>query len=344
MEIYINTRGAYVHVKDEMFEVRVKDPKTKEVSKTPIAAHKIRSIIFTVSSALSTDAVQLALKHNIDILFMDHYGKPMGRVWHSKLGSTTLIRKEQLKASIGSEAIVWIKKWLGKKIGNQLAFIKDLKKHRSEKFGDYLNDKILRISKIADSVALLEGSTIKDMAETVRGLEGTAGRLYFEVLSKLLVKTYPFSGRSARPAKDPFNAFLNYGFGILYGKTEKVLIIAGIDPFVGFLHRDDYNHKSMVYDFIEPYRIYVERVVFGLFSAKKVNKAHTDIITNGFSLNKEGKELLIGAFNKYFEEDKIKYNNRLLTRYYAMQLDAHQFANKLIEKSKTKDNDFVGVV
>ena len=344
MEIYINTYGAYLHVKDEMFEVRVKDKETKEVKKNHIAAHKIRSIIFTVSSALSTEAVQLAMKNNIDIVFMDRYGKPTSRVWHSKLGSTTLIRKEQLKVSVGSEAIFWVKYWLDKKMNNQLAYIKDLKKHRSEKYGDYLDDKIERISKLIESINALEGNTVGDIADKIRGLEGTAGRLYFEVLSKLLEKNYPFSGRSMRPAKDQFNAFLNYAFGILYGKTEKVLMIAGIDPFVGFLHRDGYNHLSMVYDFIEPYRIYAERVVFGLFSAKKVNKAHTDAITNGYSLNKEGKELLVGMFNKYVEEDKVKHNGRLLTRFHVMQLDAHQFAQKLVANSKLEKDDFVGTL
>jgi CRISPR-associated protein Cas1 len=113
--------------------------------------------------------------------------------------------------------------------------------------------------------------------------------------------------------------------------VEKTLIVAGIDPYVGFLHRDDYNQLSMVYDLIEPYRINAETVVFRLFSGKKVNKAHTDAITNGHSLNKEGKVLLVTAFNKYFDEDMIRYCGRNQTRSNAMQFDAHAFANSLIK-------------
>lgn len=132
-----------------------------------------------------------------------------------------------------------------------------------------------------------------------------------------------------RPAKDSFNAFINYGFGILYTRVEKVLMIAGLDPYVGFLHRDDYNQKSMVFDFIEPYRIFVETAVFRLFAAKKINKAHVDGITNGVTLNKEGKELLVTALNNYME-DVIRYKGRNQTRTNAMQQDAHTFANSLI--------------
>jgi len=85
-----------------------------------------------------------------------------------------------------------------------------------------------------------------------------------------------------------------------------------------------------------PYRIQVETTVFRLFSAKKVNKAHTDEITNGITLNKEGKELLITALNTYMESEPIRYKGRNQTRANAMQQDAHTFANGLIG-NKTAD-------
>ncbi len=148
----------------------------------------------------------------------------------------------------------------------------------------------------------------------------------------MLAERYQFAGRSFRPAQDPYNAFLNYAYGVLYSRVEKVLVIAGLDPYVGFMHRDDYNMKSMVFDFIEPYRTYADEVVFKLFSAKKVSDSHTDKITNGVSLNPEGKNLLIQSLMLFLDEDKIRYNGRNQTRMNAMQMDAHQFANQLIKK------------
>ncbi len=329
MQLHINSYGTYVHVKDEMFEIRRKD-EAGQVQKNHYAAAKVSSIIMTTGSALSTDAVRLAIRNNIDILFTEPDGEPLGRVWHSKLGSTSKIRKAQLTASLDATGVQWTKTWLLAKLDNQLGFLKDLKKHR-EPLAAYLDDKITRIEALALSIGSLEGKKVTDIADTLRGLEGTAGRLYFETMSYVLPKDYQFDGRSSRPARDPFNAFLNYAYGMLYGKVEKTLIVAGIDPYVGFLHRDDYNQLSMVYDFIEPYRINADTVVFRLFSGKKVNKAHTDVITNGHSLNKAGKELLVTAFNKYFDEDTIRYGGRNQTRSNAMQFDAHAFANSLIK-------------
>lgn len=329
MELIINTYGAYVHIKDELFEVTL--TKDGEKQKYHYASQKVSSILLCNAASISTDAVILAMKNNIDIIIFERNGMPVGRFWHSKPGSTSKIRKQQLDASINEAGISWTKSWLSLKLGNQVEFLKRLKNHRPDTAG-LIQEKIDLISGMIIKIKELKGNKIDDIDDTIRGLEGTAGRIYFQILSSLLFERYQFEGRSSRPAKDPFNAFLNYAYGVLYSRVEKVLIIAGLDPYVGFLHRDDYNMKSMVFDFIEPYRIYADEVVFKLFSAKKVNDSQTDKITNGFSLNTDGKSLLMQSFIKFLDEEKIRYNGRNQTRMNAMQMDAHQFANKLIEK------------
>ena len=286
MQLFINSPGTYLHVREAMFEVRQK--KEGQLIKRQFAAHKIQSILLSKGVALSTDAVALAVKHNVDILFLHHDGQPYGRVWHAKHGSTTRIRKRQLEASLDEEGLKAVRSWLYQKLDNQLAFLKGLKKHRPP-LHDFLDEKTKRIAALAHNVQSATGANCGEVAESLRGWEGTAGRLYFEALSTALPDTYSFKGRSSRPAKDAFNACLNYAYGILYSQVEKSLIVAGLDPYVGFLHRDDYNHKSLVYDFIEPYRIHGERVVFRLFSRKKIRQSHTDKIPNGVSLNAEGK-------------------------------------------------------
>ncbi|GAA4421247.1 CRISPR-associated endonuclease Cas1 [Nibrella viscosa] len=333
MQLHINTYGTYLHVREEMFEIR-RRLEDGSVEKKPFsAAAKVTSIVMTTGASLSTDAIQLAMRHNVDIVFIEHDGTPIGRVWHSKLGSTTKIRKMQLEASLSEVGVTWVKSWLLQKLDNQLNFIKDLKKHRPQ-HADFLNDKISRIEALYVSINTLEAKQVGTIADTLRGLEGTAGRLYFETLSYVLPPDYRFAGRSNRPALDAFNAFLNYAYGILYSKIEKALIIAGVDPYLGFLHRDDYNQLSMVFDFIEPYRIYADEIVFRLFSAKKVNKAHTSPLAAGVTLNADGKALLVGAFNEFMDNDPIRHRGRNLVRSHVIQLDAHQFANALIAKEQ----------
>ena len=336
MQLHINTYGTYVHVKDQMFDIRIRG-KDGQVNNTPYAASKVTSIVMTTGVSLSTDAVRLAMRNNVDLIFVEQDGTPMGRVWHSKLGSTTKIRKAQLEASLSAVGVQWTRSWLLAKLDNQLNFVKDLKKHRPQ-HATYLDDKTTRIEALGVSISSLDALRVADIADTLRGLEGTAGRLYFETLSYVLPKDYQFAGRSSRPAQDAFNAFLNYAYGMLYGKIEKVLILAGVDPYLGFMHRDDYNQLSMVYDFIEPYRGYADEVVFRLFSGKKVNhrdadRTHVSPVSGnktGVSLNADGKALLVNAYNQFMDGDPIRYKGRNLTRSHCIQLDAHQFANQLI--------------
>ncbi len=329
MQVFINSYGTYVHVKDEMFEIRV-PLKSKEPAKVNhIAAHKITSFVMSQGSALSTDAIALALKHNIDIVIMNSFGEPMGRFWHSKLGSTTKIRKEQLKASLNQEGVKWTKIWLNQKLENQSLFINDLKKHRT-KLVEYLDDKNKAILELRRKIEEIDAAKIEDVADSLRGWEGTAGRLYFEALNKCIPKEFSFKGRSFRPAKDEFNAILNYAYGILYSRVERALMLAGLDPYVGFMHRDDYNMKSLVFDFIEPYRIYAERFVLRLFTGKKLNKNYFHTFTNGISLNKDGKAFFVNPYLEYLDNEKIRHKGKLQTRMNAMQLDAHSFANNLL--------------
>ncbi len=337
MQLFIDTFGTFLHVKDQMFEIII--PQTKEEKKKHlIPPDKISNMLIGNGVSVSSDAIKLALVNNIDILFVEYDGMPYGRVWHGKLGSTAKIRRAQLIAGATQIGVTFVKEWICEKLNNQVEFLMKLKKHRTEK-AEYIDFQISTILGCLNNIKEAEGESIGDIDNLFRGNEGVAGRIYFETLSELIPSEYKFDGRSKRPAMDPFNAFLNYAYGILYGRIEKVLIIAGIDPFLGFLHRDDYNQKSMVFDFIEPFRVLADETVFKLFAAKKVNNNHTDKLEKGYSLNKEGKALLINTFTSVLDEDTVKYKSKNYTNSHFMQLKAFEFAGRLIDR-KIKEEEF----
>lgn len=339
MQIHINTYGTYLHIKDQMFEIKLPENQGKH----HIAAHKVKSIWLSKGTVLSTEAVFLAVKNNIDIIFLEWDGHPIGRIWHCKLGSTTLIRKKQLEASLDNRALNYTRDWLGRKIENQIDFLKDLKKHRMEQ-ASLFDSNAEKINDFKNKIKNIKAESLDHISDQLRAWEGNAGKYYFSTLSDILPRQYQFDGRSTRPALDEFNAFLNYAYGILYSRVEKSLLIAGIEPYLGFLHRDDYNHKSMVFDFIEPYRIFAEKPTFHLFSGKKVKKDHTETIANGIRVTKEGKALIIENFNKYFDEEKVRYKNKNQSRANIIQYEAHKFANELINGSDDNfENEYLKI-
>jgi CRISPR-associated protein Cas1 len=218
--------------------------------------------------------------------------------------------------------------WIETKVENQISFLKDLKKNRPEK-KDELAESILNIEAMKDQITALDG-TLDQMRGKVMGFEGMSSRYYFDALCAVMPEKWKFNGRSRNPAVDGFNCLLNYGYGVMYSMVEKGCIIAGLDPYVGFMHTDNYNKKSMVFDLIEMYRIYVDRTVVNLFSKRKVNDNLFDTIPNGLTLNKEGKAVLIQALNETLDKS-ISYRGRNIKVRNTIQYDCHRIANSLIK-------------
>lgn len=81
---------------------------------------------------MSTDAIELAVENNIDIVFLKKYGKPFGRVWHSKVGSISTIRKRQLNLDSNKMGTILVKEFLTQKMTNQVEFLNELSMNRRD--------------------------------------------------------------------------------------------------------------------------------------------------------------------------------------------------------------------
>ncbi|MBN1798031.1 MAG: CRISPR-associated endonuclease Cas1 [Spirochaetales bacterium] len=326
MDLYINTFGTYLRKSQDMFELE------KDGQKTRVSPKKVRSIIIGTSVFLTTDAVKLAVENNIDILMTDDFGNPYGRFWHSRFGSTAFIRRRQLEIFDTEEGLELAKNWIKNKINSSIDHLKELEYKRYSKSA-IIEEKIGEIAKFIQKLDEVSG-TLEEKRNTIMAYEGNAARHYYEILSYLIPEPFRFEGRSYRPAKDEFNCLLNYAFGVLYGKVEKACIIAGLDPFVGILHVDNYNKKSLVFDLIENFRHLAWRTVFSMFSRKKINKSYFDSIRNGIKLNQDGKKALLEDFTERLNK-KVLYRNRKISNLDIIQFECHNVANYLIGKKES---------
>jgi len=323
MELHLNTYGSFIKKKDDMFEISVEDKKTK------LSPEKISSIVISNAVSITSDAIQLAMEYNIDIVFLDKYGNPYGRVWFPKIGSTVLIRRRQLEMLTDVTGLQFIKERIAIKIMHQYRLVQRLISKRELNAEDY-QIRMQRMRDAANCIMNAEGN-LEELANTFMGWEGGASKNYFGIISELIPSAYSFEGRSSRPAKDAFNAMLNYGYGMLYSKVERALIIAGFDPYLGLLHSDNYNKKSFVFDFIEPYRSLVDEPVFYIFSRHKFCPEFIEPVHKGVLLSTAGKKFLAPALLEHFD-GIIRYHNKNRKRIEMIQTDAHAFANYLINK------------
>lgn len=62
------------------------------------------------------------------------------------------------------------------------------------------------------------------------------------------------------------NNFLNYGYSIIRSIVARALVSSGLHPTIGLFHRNKYNPYCLADDIMEPYRPYVDELVYGLMN------------------------------------------------------------------------------
>lgn len=298
MELILNTYGVCLNRDTEGFVITTGEERQK------IPAVGISCIQISKGAQISSDAVMLAVEKEIEIVFMGKSGKPIGRVWSPKYGSISTIRKGQLNFTYTHEAVDWIKGVITRKIENQQAMFLLLNPEMEGRLKTEVERTQRRMEDYKIKIKMLEGDYVNDIAARIRGWEGQASKIYFDTLNLFVPEAFRIEHRSQHPAMDVTNAFLNYGYGLLYSKIEGGMIKAGIDPYIGVMHRDDYNRPVLVYDVIELYRVWVDYVVYRLIAQDIITDEYYSVREDGsYWLEGLGRRVLIQSLNDYLEEE-----------------------------------------
>lgn len=113
-----------------------------------------------------------------------------------------------------------------------------------------------------------------DTFAELRGVEGEAATRYFSVLDDLILQQkerFFFRSRNRRPPLDPMNALLSFVYTLLAHDTAAALETAGLDPYVGFLHRDRPGRVSLALDLMEEFRpVLADRFVLTLVNTRQI--------------------------------------------------------------------------
>ena len=317
MQLLIETNGLKLSVSKRRFLVEGKE------GKRYISPEVVDSIAVHADVQFTTAVVELAIAHNIPILFFDNIGNPTGRIWSVRFEALPLLRRNQVLFERDFEtAKPWIIELYHKKTEGQLANLADCPTN-------YLRDRE-QVMRWQDGLGSIELKPGDDFEAVVMGLEGAAARAYWKVLSAMMPPAFRFDGRSRRPALDHFNCLLNYGYGMLYNVVEGAILSAGLDPYLGVVHRDGYNRPALAFDLIEPFRPWVDALIMGLCIKGLVDPAlhFTKLKDGGWSLNKAGKKIVIPAFFEWMNV-KVIQNRRTMSRKNHIYQFAGEFAAML---------------
>lgn len=342
MELHVQSFGTRVRTRGDIFVCYVPDLSGGGADKTfEFAPHQLECILlYKKGGSISADALELALKNNVQIMLCDEYGHPAGRFNSLEPTQSLSIQAAQFKLIGTPQSMVFVKEWIGLKFRRKMAFLERLEGRRE---GDKQQLILQTRSQLAEYFQKLQQVPVHNVANAaaaIRGHEGAASRLYFETLSQLLPPGYQFDGRSRRPAQDIFNALLNYGYGILYRKVETLLIVNGIHPYAGFHHGLEKKQKAMVFDILEAYRPWVDWVAFRLCSHKDATQKHIQTVKGGVYLSGAGKTLMANALRETFDNKSIETGDAVISPAEAMKLEIKAFSLLLLELAKKAESAF----
>lgn len=142
----------------------------------------------------------------------------------------------------------------------------------------------------------------------LRGIEGEAAQHYFGVFDALIVQqtdAFAFTGRNRHPPEDNINALLSFLYTLLMRDIAGALTAHGLDPAVGFFHRDRPGRSSLALDLMEEFRApFADRLALALVNRQQLKPSHFVHHDGGaVLLNETGRKEVLTAYQKRKQEE-----------------------------------------
>lgn len=257
--LYITRQESYLHKERETIVIKQGDEKLGQ-----FPALSLGGILCFGRVSVSPFLMGYCAENGIGIVFYTEYGRFLARVQGRQTGNVLLRRTQYRWADSGERSTEVARLMVAAKIANSRSvLLRELRNH-----GDNS-----ALSDAADRLAssLRRARTAKSVEEA-RGIEGDAASTYFSVFDELLRGSgFAFGGRVRRPPTDPVNALLSFLYSLITQECVSALQGVGLDPYVGFLHKDRPGRSSLALDLLEEFRApWADRFVLTLVNRRQV--------------------------------------------------------------------------
>jgi len=210
--------------------------------------HNTEKIFIIGNIEITSQAMKMLMRHNIETVFMGRNGKIDGRIVCQD-GKNVFLRRSQYRSIDDDGFSLSISRIItDAKLRNQLNFIQRIGRER-----------VLEAD-LTDSIEmmkmLIEKNASAESVPSVRGFEGAGARCYFSVFRKNIKPDWAvFKGRKMNPPGDNVNAVMSFIYTLMQYLVESFLSAEGLDTYAGYLHSLEYGRKSLVFDLMEEYRV-----------------------------------------------------------------------------------------
>ncbi|MFM5997303.1 MAG: type I-D CRISPR-associated endonuclease Cas1d [Sphaerospermopsis kisseleviana] len=254
--------------------------------KHKVAAQTVNEIMLMGNPQVTGDAFTYALELGMPIHYLSCFGKYLGSALPKSSRNGQLRLAQYQVYSDPVKRLDLVKTIVTAKIHNQYHV---LYRHNEK-------DNPLKERK-----SLVKNQQTLDQ---VRGVEGLAAREYFACWQNMVGKQWTFNGRNRRPPTDPVNSLLSFAYALLQGQVMAAVNVAGLDPYIGYLHEVHHGQPAMVLDLMEEFRALIaDNLVLSILNKQEIKPNDFNESLGAYRLKDNAKKTFLQAFDKKMNDE-----------------------------------------
>ncbi len=238
--LYLTEQGAVLGKSGDRLIVTKKGKTLLEVP-----CHHIDAVLIFGNVHFTTPAVRELFEHGIEMALLTRRGRLLCQLTPPMPKNVPLRLSQYRLFNDPVFALPFSRNIVRAKVRNGLSLIRQYAYNHKDSPLDI---------EMRDLVHQDERITSAQNTNELLGHEGNAARIYFSAFAKMIRSGFEFPGRRRRPAPDPVNALLSFGYTLLTNELASLLDGIGFDPHIGMFHRPDYGRPSLAADMAEEFR------------------------------------------------------------------------------------------
>lgn len=312
--LYVTQPDAVLNKNYEAFTVALKQ-EDGTWKKQNIPAQTVDQVVLMGNPQITGDALTYALELGMPVHYLSSFGKHLGAALpgYSRNGQLRLAQYSTYMNEL--QRLELVKAIVAGKIHNQYA--------------------VLYRHGLRDNPLKLREKQVKEQKtlDAVRGIEGKAAQEYFGNWQEMLGNKWIFPGRHRRPPTDPVNALLGFAYGLLRVQVTAAVHLAGLDPYVGYLHEATRGQPAMVLDLMEEFRpLIADNLILSVLKRQQIQPGDFAESLGAYRLEEKGRKQFIEAWEtKMTDEFKHPTFNYQCNYRRAIELQARLLSRHLQE-------------
>lgn len=284
--LYVQEQGAVVGKSGDLLQVRQRGELLQEARLGDCSQVSVFGSVQVTTQALST-----LLTRGIPLCFFSTGGWYMGMAAGLPGKNVDLRRQQHVVGADPERSLALARAIVSGKVSNSRVFLR----RNHPQLPPAVREELRRLGRAAAGAASFD---------TLLGLEGAAGRLYFHRFGELFSGGefsgfFDFTGRNRRPPADPVNALLSYVYALLVKDLTVTAWAVGLDPYSGFYHQPHYGRPALALDLAEEFRTVIgDSVVVTLVNTGEIRPRHFVSRSKAWSLTTEGRKKVLAAYER----------------------------------------------